>query len=87
MSENTDALNSVRESASAMGCIHCQGKMERGTAPFHIDRKGYHLMFDSIRAWVCIQCGEAYFDEPQVEVIQDAISALDHRALKMTASI
>jgi YgiT-type zinc finger domain-containing protein len=65
-----------------MKCIHCQGKMERGTAPFHIDRKGYHLMFDSIRAWVCTQCGEAYFEEPEVEAIQDAITALDHRAEK-----
>jgi len=61
--------------------------MVRGTAPFHIDRKVYHLMFDSIRAWVCPQCGEAYFDEPEVEAIQDVISALDHQAQKMTASI
>ena len=70
-----------------MKCIHCQGKMERGTAPFHIDRKGYHLMFDSIRAWLCTQCGETYFEEPEVEAIQEVISALDHQAEKMTASI
>jgi len=70
-----------------MKCIHCQGKMVRGTAPFHIDRKGYHLMFDLIRAWLCPQCSEAYFDEPEVEAIQDFISALDHQAQKMTASI
>lgn len=70
-----------------MKCIHCRAKMERGTAPFHIDRKGYHLMFDSIRAWVCTQCGEAYFEEPEVEAIQDVISALDQQAEKMTASI
>jgi YgiT-type zinc finger domain-containing protein len=61
--------------------------MERGTAPFHIDRKGYHLMFDSISAWVCTQCGEAYFGEPEVEAIQDVIKSLDLKAEKMTASI
>ena len=70
-----------------MKCIHCQGRMERGSAPFHIDRKGYHLMFDSVSAWICTQCGEAYFDEPEVEAIQDVIRSLDHQAEKMTASI
>jgi len=43
-----------------MRCMYCQGRMERGTAPFHIDRKGYHLLFDRIPAWVCSQCGEVY---------------------------
>jgi len=66
-----------------MKCIHCQGTMQRGTAPFHIDRKGYHLMFDAIPAWVCTQCGEAYFDEAEVEAIQDVIRAVDRRAEKI----
>jgi YgiT-type zinc finger domain-containing protein len=44
-----------------MNCIYCQGKMLRMTAPFHIDRKGYHLLFDAIPDWVCSQCGKAYF--------------------------
>ena len=66
-----------------MKCIHCQGTMQRGTAPFHIDRKGYHLMFDAIPAWVCTQCGEAYFEEAEVEAIQDVIRAVDQRAEKI----
>jgi len=66
-----------------MKCIHCQGTMQRGTAPFHIDRKGYHLTFDAIPAWVCTQCGEAYFDEAEVEAIQDVIRAVDQRAEKI----
>ncbi|MDQ2921527.1 MAG: YgiT-type zinc finger protein [Acidobacteriota bacterium] len=32
--------------------------MERGAAPFHVDRNGYHLVLDRIAAWVCGQCGE-----------------------------
>jgi YgiT-type zinc finger domain-containing protein len=53
-----------------MKCLYCQGKMERGNAPFHIDRKGYHLILDSIPAWAWTQCGEAYFEEAEVEAIQ-----------------
>jgi len=70
-----------------MKCIHCRGNMERKTAPFQIDRKGYHLIFDAVPAWVCTQCGEAYFEEREVEEIQDAIRAVDQRAEKIAASV
>ncbi len=60
-----------------MKCLYCHGTMARGTAPFHIDRKGYHLILDTIPAWVCTQCGEAYFEETAVETIQDVIRAVD----------
>jgi YgiT-type zinc finger domain-containing protein len=69
-----------------MNCIHCQGKMKRGIAPFHVDRKGYHLTMDRIPAWVCSQCGEAYFDEAEVEAIQETLNALDQQTEKMAAS-
>jgi len=51
--------------------------MRRGTAPFHIDRNGYHLTFEAIPAWVCPQCGEVYFEEAEVGAIQDLIEKLD----------
>lgn len=69
-----------------MKCIHCQGKMERGTAPFHIDRKGYHLILDTIPAWVCAQCGEVYFEESEVEAIQKVMRDLDKRTGKLALS-
>ena len=69
-----------------MNCMYCEGKMKRGIAPFHIDRKGYHLTMDRIPAWVCSQCGEAYFDEAEVEAIQEALGALDQQSEKLAAS-
>jgi YgiT-type zinc finger domain-containing protein len=66
--------------------MHCQGKMTRGAAPFHIDRKGYHLVLDKIPAWVCSQCGEAYFGETEVDSIQSVIRALDAQLEKLAAS-
>ncbi|MCX7045877.1 MAG: type II toxin-antitoxin system MqsA family antitoxin [Candidatus Sumerlaeota bacterium] len=70
-----------------MKCIHCQGEMKRGTTPFHIDRKGYHLMVDALPAWVCEQCGEAYFEEKEVEAIQDIAKSVEEKAdaLALTA--
>ncbi len=70
-----------------MKCVHCQGVMKRGTAPLHIDRDGCHLVLDHVPAWVCEQCGEAYFDEREVAAIQDLIESVDEksRALQPTS--
>jgi YgiT-type zinc finger domain-containing protein len=60
-----------------MKCIHCQGQMEKGTAPFHVDRNGYHLVLDTVPAWVCKQCGEVYFEETEVDSLQALIRTMD----------
>lgn len=69
-----------------MECIHCRGRMERSSAPFSIDRKGYHLSWDSIPAWVCTQCGEPYFEPTQVDVIQRTLTSLDQETAALLQS-
>jgi len=69
-----------------MTCMYCQGKMECSTAPFHIDRKGYHLILDTIPAWVCVQCGETYLEEATVEAIQHIIRAIDTHTERLLVS-
>ena len=69
-----------------MKCIHCGGRMDQTTAPFQIDRKGYHLTLESVPAWVCSQCGEAYFEQREVEEIQEVIHAVDQGALKLATT-
>lgn len=66
-----------------MKCIHCQGKMERGAAPFHVDRNDYHLVLDRIAAWICVQCGEVYFGEAEVNSIQSIIQTVDAQVEKL----
>lgn len=63
-----------------MECIYCKGKMKRSHSPFSVDRKGYHVRWDALPAWVCTQCGEAYFEAEQVERVQRALEALDREA-------
>jgi YgiT-type zinc finger domain-containing protein len=67
--------------------MHCQGKMIRASAPFHIDRKGYHLVLDEIPAWVCNQCGEAYFGEAEVDSIQSVIRAMEEQLEKLSQPV
>ena len=64
-----------------MDCVHCHGQMKQSSAPCHIDRNGYHLLFDTVPAWVCEQCGEAYFEEREVNAMQRVIRGLDPEAL------
>lgn len=66
-----------------MKCLCCQGDMARGNAPLHIDRKNVHLSLDYVAAWVCTQCGEVYFEEAEVNAVQDIIRAVDERTGKL----
>ena len=66
-----------------MKCMYCQGEMVRGSAPFHIDRKDVHVSLDNVPAWVCTQCGEAYFEEAEVDAVQDIVRAVDEQKAKL----
>ncbi len=75
----------IQDEENSMKCIYCQGEMERATAPFHLDRKGCHLTLDRVPAWVCRQCGQAYFEERELEMIQELTQAVDEKAEQMSA--
>ena len=64
-------------------CMYCQGKMVRGSAPFHIDRKNVHISLDKVPAWVCTQCEEAYFDQAEVDAMQEIIKTVDEQTEKL----
>ena len=74
-------------SGQMMKCIHCQGEMRKGTTPFHVDRKGCHVLLDTVPAWVCQQCGEAYFEENEVVAIQDLINSVEQKADALAATV
>lgn len=69
-----------------MECVNCKGRLERGTAPFSVDRSGYHLHWDAVPAWVCMQCGEPVFERREVDLIHQAIAAVDRENAKLTAA-
>jgi YgiT-type zinc finger domain-containing protein len=70
-----------------MECLHCKGEMERSTAPFTVDRHGYHVRWDAIPAWVCTQCGRPFFEEHEVEEIQRALEALDRANDRLATAV
>ena len=70
-----------------MECLHCKGKMIRGSAPFSVDRNGYHLTWESVPAWVCTQCGEALFEENEVNHIQKALRQVDRETKALASKV
>jgi YgiT-type zinc finger domain-containing protein len=66
-----------------MECLYCKAQMRRGTASFNVNRNGYHVSWDAIPAWVCDQCGESLFEAHEVDVIQEALSALDRETVTL----
>lgn len=58
--------------------------MQRGHAPFSLDRNGYHISWDTVPAWICEQCGEPLFEAPEVDIIRAALSALDRETAALT---
>lgn len=53
--------------------------MVKKLIPYEVDRKGYHLTLESVPARVCGQCGEPYFDEKEVDEIQNTLKIMDER--------
>jgi YgiT-type zinc finger domain-containing protein len=64
-----------------MECLYCKAQMQRGTAPFSIDRHGYHISWDAVPAWVCDQCGESLFEAAEVDTIQTVLTSLDRETV------
>ena len=69
-----------------MKCMYCNAEMNRATVPFHIDRKGIHVILDEVPAWVCPQCGEPYFEESEVESMQEVVRAVEDQKRKIAKS-
>ncbi len=66
-----------------MKCMYCHAAMMRHPAPFQITRQYYHVTLESVPAWVCSQCGEVYFETPEVEAIQNLIELLEVQSRRL----
>ena len=53
--------------------------------PLHIDRKQCHVMLDAVPAWICEQCGEAFFENQQVDLIQELATLIEQKIDALTA--
>lgn len=60
-----------------MECLYCQGEMEKAEVSYTVNHKDFHLLIRNIPAYVCTRCGEKYYEDREVEVIQNLIKNLE----------
>ena len=69
-----------------MECFYCKGSLKKGKTSYVVNRKSYHLVLDSIPAYICKQCGEPLFTSEGAELIQEMIGELDRRTEALQAT-
>lgn len=45
-------------------CEFCEGKVEYRLIRAKFDFKGQTIYVDKVPTWICVRCGEQYFDAP-----------------------
>lgn len=67
-----------------MTCLICkQGEVKPGTTTLTVERGNMTLVLKGIPARVCDSCGEAYFDEPTTQRIEQLVDQLQHAGVKV----
>ncbi|PKP59617.1 MAG: hypothetical protein CVT88_05015 [Candidatus Altiarchaeales archaeon HGW-Altiarchaeales-1] len=66
-----------------MKCHFCGEEMNKGKTTYTVNKHNYHLIIDDVSAWICSQCGEVYFEEESVDVIQNMIKSIDMPSIKI----
>lgn len=56
-----------------MKCLYCQAPVERSTTRVQVERNGRQLTWQSLPAWVCTHCQQAYFEPREVEMVRQAL--------------
>ena len=52
-------------------CEFCDGKMEERVIQARFHFKGQTIYVERVPAWVCIKCGEQYFDAPVYKRLEE----------------
>ena len=67
-----------------MKCVICkQGETQRGTTTVTLDRNGTTLVFKSVPAEVCSNCGEAYVDDKVGEQLLKTAEEAAHSGVQV----
>ena len=62
-------------------CSECKGKLRRKTISQEFEREGAKVRISGIKAWVCSQCGETYFEPGGADRVAQAVNCLFALAL------
>ncbi len=57
-------------------CSECGGKLKRKTITQEFEKEGIKVKLSGLKAWVCTQCGEIYFEPGGADKVAQAVNSL-----------
>lgn len=62
-------------------CSECGGEIRRQTIAQEFEREGVKVKLSGVKAWVCSECGEIYFEPGGADRVARAVDSLFALAL------
>jgi YgiT-type zinc finger domain-containing protein len=62
-------------------CSECKGRVRRKRIAQEFEKEGVKVKVSGIKAWVCEQCGEIYFEPGGADRVAQAVNSLFALAL------
>lgn len=59
-----------------LSCSECGGRLRRKAIDQEFEREGVTVKLSGVKAWVCEQCGEIYFEPGGAEKVAQAVQSL-----------
>lgn len=57
-------------------CSECKGRVRRKKISQEFEKEGVKVKLSGLRAWVCEQCGEIYFEPGGADRVAQAVNSL-----------
>ena len=69
------------KSLSGAPCSECKGRVRRKKISQEFEKEGVKVKLTGLKAWVCEQCGEIYFEPGGADRVVRAVNSLFALAL------
>lgn len=69
-----------------MNCLYCSKKIDKKNVTYNVNRDGYDIIVHDVPAMVCQSCGEVFYAEESVKLIQEMIEKVDQTSEKVRAT-
>ena len=57
-------------------CSECGGPVRRKTISQKFEKEGVTVKLSGLKAWVCVRCGEVYFEPGGAQQVVQAVNSL-----------
>jgi len=68
-------------------CVFCKGKYEQDKTDYIENSENHVILIRNVPCEKCKQCGETYFDNPTVQMLESILDKMQHISSEITLSV